>query len=185
MSNSDWYAKTFGGGQRAARPADPPYQPVYQQPYQQQPQYGAPPPPAARPLTAEEAAINAWHGTQAGKIETPQAIRQYRGTPGAQQSFGACPQCGAPDGMPSFMPAADDVNAGGYVNPRMTDRSAARTPHCFYCGYRPVGRGAPMEALGIQGVLVEGAPRMARGVNPATRRGNQMTVDHSLVGRGA
>jgi hypothetical protein len=162
---SDWYARKFGGPLPPRTPSQPaPVSPVYPQP---------PVPPVPQGTAAEQA----WHGNRGGR-EAGEVIRTYRGQAGAQRAVTACPDCGSPDGYVADMPAAGDVMAGGQVNARvLVDRSSARTPRCFYCGFHGgVTRGTPNSAAGYEGVTKNGDTRLARGATIATRIGNAMRV---------
>jgi hypothetical protein len=170
----DWYAKKLGG------PVVPPVAPQPIPTGQQIPTGQIGQSFAPQGTAAEQA----WHGNRGGR-EAGEVIRTYRGQVGSQNAVTACPNCGSPDGYIADMPAAGDVAAGGQVNARvLVDRSSARTPRCFYCGFHGgVTRGTPNDAAGYDGVTTKGEAVKARGANVATRIGDAMRVDRSLVNK--
>jgi hypothetical protein len=178
----DWYAKKLGGAP-TVRPAAPLPAPTGQ--IGQIGQSNAP----AQGTAAEQA----WHGNRGH--EAGEVIRTYRGSVGAQHAVTSCPNCGSPDGYVADMPAVGNVQEGGRVNPNVIvgqnqgrvakgntcAMDAPRTAHCFYCGFRSSSRGAPVDGVGYDGVTTKGEVRPSRGANIATRIGNAMRVDRSLV----
>jgi hypothetical protein len=178
MGNADWFRRALGG-----EPAPPTQLPIAPPAY---PGYQRPLPPTT-PEYQGTAAEQLWHGRQTGNVPIQDAIRQHRGTV-AQEAMSACPSCGSPDGFTAVMPAAGEVASNAFVNQKMLDRSMPRTGHCFYCGYRGPTRGAPVDGIGFKGIPTEGETRAAHGLSLAdqtTRNGNQMGIDHSLVGMNA